>query len=392
MKITTKIIGLIVLALFCLSILPIAFADNDKSEDRIRGRMLFEGNEIESESRTEISDGEVEIEERIRVRERSEDDEEDENEIDDKEEDENEVDDDSDKRFEKFEKIREKLKEAQEKIKENRKSLLKIKERVSSCREEEDCFEIKKELRRGVVDHLEKSLNVLVNLIAKVKDRVENSALSEEERSGALIQLVEAEEKANALLANLSSANIETAEEVKTTIKEVKEIWKDAQETQRSLVAQLMSKKTEDLIEKHQILSARMQTMIDTLSGKGLNVTAMEEIHARFDEHIAKVEEDYKKAEDLRESGDRQAWRKAMQIVKDDLGESRKLLREFTRAQRDLKSTDVAEQDEEQDEEQETNDGSEPENNQDNSNNNDDSNTVNTDNQTEVELENEVTV
>ena len=149
-----------------------------------------------------------------------------------------------------------------------------------------------------------------------------------------------------------------------------------------------MSKKTEDLIEKHQILSARMQTMIDTLSGKGLNVTAMEEIHARFDEHIAKVEEDYKKAEDLRENGDRQIWRKAMQIVKDDLGESRRLLREFTRARRDLKSTDAAEQDDEQ----ETNDESKPENNQENSNNNDDSNNVNPDNQTEVELENGVIV
>lgn len=376
MIITRKIIGLIVLALFCLSILPIAFADNDRVENRIKSRMLFDGNEIESESRTEVSGDGVRVEERIRERNEEDDDEND-------DENETEVDDDSDKRSEKFEKIREKLKEAQEKIKENRKSLLEIKERVSSCRKEENCSAIKKELRHGVVDHLEKSLNVLINLIAKVRDRVESSALSEEEKSDALTKLAEAEEKASSLLGNLSSANFETAEEVKKSIKEVKDIWKDAQETQRSLVAQLMSKKTEDLIEKHQILSARMQTMIDTLSDKGLNVSLMEEIHAKFEEHIIKVEEDYKKAEDLRESGDKQAWRKAMQIVKDDLGESRRLLREFTRAQRDLKSSD---DDAEEKDEQENN----PEDNQEDSNNADSGNGQNPENQTEVELDNEV--
>ncbi|MDP3989762.1 MAG: hypothetical protein Q8Q01_00990 [archaeon] len=334
MKLTQKLIGLIVLALFCLSILPVAFADNDRGETRIRGNMLLDGAEVDSETRVETSGNGIRVEERIRerLREGSEDEENEENET--------EVDDDDSESLKRnFEMLRERLKQAQEKIKENKESLKKIKERVSSCREDGECSDVKKELRHGVANHLEKSLDVLLNLIAKVRNRVEVSALSEEEKSDALTKLSEAEEKANLLLENISAANYETADEVKESIKEVKEIWKEAQETQRSLVAQLMSKKTADLIEKHQILSARMQARIDTLSSEGFDVSAMEEIHAKFDEHILKIEEDYKKAEDLREGNDKQAWRKAMQVVKEDLGVSRDLLREFTRVQQQFESS-----------------------------------------------------
>ncbi len=236
---------------------------------------------------------------------------------------------------EKYKKTKERYQEARQKYDENKKRLLEIRSEIkaNAC-ESDDCQEERKELRRGVKNHLEKTLMVIENSFEKILDRIENAEnLDESKKESLIAEITAMQEKIDAKQEKIETTTDISNEELKKEIKELREMWKEIKQIQKNLVASLTNAKLDGLVEKHQSLEDGMQRRIEALLEQDVDVSSLEEILAQYQEHVIEVEAQHevvvKALEEAKESGSFTEWREEQRKLRNLMQETRDFLRSF---------------------------------------------------------------
>ncbi len=347
MKILHKMGAILVLALFVLSVLPAGLADetevnedsgkendDDKEDKTVKSKNEGKGKKIsQKELKREIKLVQKEAKE-------------------------------------KYEKSKEQFKEAREKQKEHQEKLQGLNKAVKSCdAESENCTALKSELRLGVKNHLEKTVQVVERSLEKLRNKIESiEDLSEVEKEHALNLIAEMELELDAIKLNIEGFTAETPkEEISATIKELKELTKKVNQLQRRMVGLLVNAKLRTLVEKHLDLHDAMQARIDVLAEQGADVSVLTKILAGFDVEVEELQADFEIAQemwmniDVTEDFDtfNRELRKAQHEVRKDLQETRESLRDFVAAYKKIAAGLKAENETEEPEEAPENETSE---------------------------------
>ncbi|MFA6461076.1 MAG: hypothetical protein WCV90_02325 [Candidatus Woesearchaeota archaeon] len=330
-----KIMALLILAIFIVSVVPLAWAEDNSTEDT-------------PEQVSEVEDGSVEDVTKEATKERKEFGKELKQKFEEKKV---EI-------KEKAEEIRanheEWIKEKSDKIKEQyeskKKELEQLKEKRSACGGEgknnsTDCEDKKLELKKGVKQHLINTLNLIDDSYARMIQKVNQSTgLTEDEKQTLLTQVASLEENLLVQKAKVEAmADNSTNAEFKDAIKELKKVWQDTQKAQHRLMASLISSRMDSIAEKHNEFQTSLDAKIEQLKQKGVDTTELETLAEKFKQQTEQLNLDRVAAEE--------AWvaainkdsleqsKEATGKVKEDLKQTQQTLREFLEKFRELNRT-----------------------------------------------------
>lgn len=200
------------------------------------------------------------------------------------------------------EKVRENLKknlkeaktryeEAKEALKEKKERLSELKQKARCTEESEDCRSKKLDLKRGVREHLIKTIELIDRSLAKLKEQVDNSkVLTEEEKQDALQRIAELEKQLTDKKAELEGlADSMSNEELRTQIKELKYLWHTVRKEQRWIVTQLINAKQDNMVNIYVRYGERAEAQITKLEEQGAMVTQLEELFAKYRESVEEL-------------------------------------------------------------------------------------------------------
>lgn len=248
---------------------------------------------------------------------------------------------------EQIDQMRERMKEAKdnyqharERYDEEKGNLKDLRDQFRSCKEDdtsENCAQVRKEINLGVKTHLDKTIELIDNSLTRLIEHVNSSTvLTEQDKQSALdsintleLRVTAEKEKAVALGDNVSK------EDIKAMVKEFKQLWQDVSKQQRRIVAMLTSSKLDNLVEKQKEIADSMQKRIDTAKAKSLDTTELELILVQFKTAVSKTDADqntarafWQQTEDVSKEN-MEKWHDAQGVVREDVRDSRDLLREF---------------------------------------------------------------
>lgn len=344
--------AVLVLALFLLSILPVALADKDSNFGNRKS--LITGLAVKD------NDQESKVDKLIGVAEKAEKGlQAAKQQIRDAQED--------------YPKLKENFQEAKKVQKEQREKVTKLDKDAKKCDPQtEECKKVKSELKMGVKNHLQKTSDVVNRALGKLANRIENmEELSTEEKDSALLLITNLRAELAPIQERVAAFTEETTkEEIRAAIKEMQDVADKARKLQRQLVGLMINAKLHQLIVKHEEFRNGMQSRIDTLKEAGADVQELEVLLKRFDEQIVALKNDYAIAQnrwlEINTTEDFDTFirnlHNAQHFVRNDLTETKKSLREFIQRYKEIKQTleaaegnVTAENEEEAEEENEAN-------------------------------------
>ncbi|MBT4651212.1 hypothetical protein HOC13_01695 [Candidatus Woesearchaeota archaeon] len=300
MKYTNKLMAILMLTIFLISLAPLALAED--SEDQLPTKPLPKTKELKKVV-------ENTKEKLIKTREQ-------------------------------YQQLKERHEQAKEKFAEQKERIIQFGEKIKDCKEDtEQCKGLKSELKVGVKTHLLRTADVILKSLEKLEDRIENSEnLSEEEKQEALSKLAEDKAELEAKIAEVEALSEDaSAEELREAIKELKDLWQNLKQSQQFYITQLTNHKMENLVGKHRDILVAMDNRIATIEEQGVeNLEELKAIREEFSESVNKLEEDFadseeawKNAKDSPSRESVEAAHQAQKLVREDLKETKDLLREF---------------------------------------------------------------
>lgn len=266
---------------------------------------------------------------------------------------------------EKFVQEKQKFEDAKVKYREKKKELTDKRQEIDHLKEKtrcedmgEECQEKKKELRRGVKQHLIKTVELIKSSIEKLKHKIESSPqLDDEEKEEALSEVISLEERLTAEIAELEAMEDASPEEIKESIKELKHLWRDSKKSQRWIITQMINEKQENLVGVYARFDEKMVNQISKLEQEGADVSSLNDLLAVYEqklENLAAASDAAKEAwVEAKSSDDPEAMAKARkkhQEFKEISLEAKKVLRElvgeFKEVRNELRADDDSDDDE----------------------------------------------
>lgn len=337
-KIWKRMAVFAVLALFIMSIVPAAFAERgDTSEASNKS-----GKKLNTEQLRMKKDAAVEHVQEIREN------------IKDKKEMLKEV-------KETFKEKKELYQEAKQAFQEKKEQLSELKDKARCKEESVDCNSKKKDLRKGVRDHLVKMVELIDSSLAKLQDLVTSSkVLTEEERQEALDKIAVLEEKLTAKKKELEAlADTMTNEELRTQIRELKDLWHQVRKEQRWIVTQLINSKLDNLVDIYANYGERAEAQIAKLKEQGADVTSLQELLVKYNTKMEELK--------LAQTDARIAWMDAksnpealdkakelQKLFREKAKETKTVLRELLRQIKEVQQQVLSEERDETENAQET--------------------------------------
>jgi len=347
-----KIFGIMVLALFILSIVPMAFAEEDSGAEPVPEMMGDAGENVADDVMAapgpKGKNGK-EVRPLDRIRERL-----------------SKAKVTQEKARERFNVAKGKYVLAKERYQEHKSELVQLKEKANVCQrdsEEEECPNLKLNLKMGVKNHLLKTSDLIERSLERLTQKiVDSETLTEEQKEDALVKINELQETLLVEKENVEALSEETtAEELRDAVKSLKGTWQDVSKGQKNHIASLMHSKTGTAVEKHGGLVNSMEARIASLEKAGADVSELAEVLDRFRDHVGLLNEDYATAKEAWQSAeDRKEvlseWKEAQLTVRERMVGSKTILRDFITKFKELKQNldeDLVEEVEEEETEDE---------------------------------------
>jgi len=219
-----------------------------------------------------------------------------------------------------------------------------LKEKAATCKANNntECKSKKLELKKGVQQHLVNTENLIQNSYERMIEKInESTGLSEEQKQTLLQEVADLEAKLNEQKVKLDAmSENSTNQEFKDAIKELKSTWQDTKKMEHRLMASLINSRMDNIAEKHQEFQTTLDGKIAQLKNKGVDTTELENIAAKFKQQTEQLNTDRKAAEAAwvaaADKDNLDAAKKATEKVKQDLEQTRDTLRQFLDKFREL--------------------------------------------------------
>ncbi len=246
---------------------------------------------------------------------------------------------------EEYDRVKSKYEDVKKEHKKTSSELADLNKKAKSCTHEDDCSIKKGALKKGVQQHLLKTIDLIDRSLEKLTNRVEKSnVLSAENKEQALARILELEttliaEKEDVLALSGNSTN----QEVRQAVKDLKKTWQDVRKEQKRIVSLLISKKQENLAEKHDDYAVRLQEKIDELAVQGADTVELNAIYGQFLAATEQLKADTAAAKEAwtrarTGTGTMAEWEAAQLKVREDLAATKELLKQFMQLYEQLKA------------------------------------------------------
>src|SRR3989344_3099539 len=252
------IVGIIILALFIVSIIPLALAEEGRDNGNDRKKLNDDENKSKVKEQREAMKARLEAsKENIeQVRER-------------------------------VKQTKEKYQEARERYQEQKENLKQLRDRVKKCKETDEsgeCVTVRQGVNKGAKNHLLRTSDLIEKSLERLQERVTSSSvLTAEEKQSALDAINKLEEEVTAEKERVTAlAENASAEELRAAVKNLKKTWQDVSKAQKRIIAMLTSSKLDNLVEKHEDYITGMQKRVDALREKSVDVTQLDAILVQF--------------------------------------------------------------------------------------------------------------
>lgn len=226
------------------------------------------------------------------------------------------------------EKIQENFKLAKESFDEQKKALVEARKQLKDCSAAGNCEEVKKEYRKKAKPYLEHTADVILKLLEKLKNRISESSLEDKDE---LISAVDAKiAEVQAVKDKVSAMSEEpTKEEIQAIAQELKAKWTETKRTVKVSAGKVVLDRYAGILVKIEQLEKKLDRVVAKMKEKGLDTGAVEPKIAEFKGHIADARADFEEAKKLFGSADtldaakakakesKEHLKKAYQVLKD---------------------------------------------------------------------------
>ncbi|MEM2916316.1 MAG: hypothetical protein QXT19_03095 [Candidatus Woesearchaeota archaeon] len=203
-------------------------------------------------------------------------------------------------------------------------------EQVRNCvgKSDEACVQARIKAKVAAGKFLTKSAEHIIALIEKAKERVEASALSDEEKANRIAALdavlvdVDAAQQATASLGENA-----TKEDLKEGAQMIRDVWARARKEIKNCVGLAVSSRIGGILVKMEKLSTKFDRVIEKLQAKGKDTSSAEAKKAEFQAKLDSAKALQNEAKALFESGDHDAAAQKIQAAHAELKAANELLR-----------------------------------------------------------------
>jgi len=235
---------------------------------------------------------------------------------------------------EQHQKKKERYLEAQQAFLDKKGKLPELRRGAQCAEDTAGCLEKKKALKLGVKEHLAKTAELIGSSLEKLQEQVENSkVLTAEEKQEALKRLAELEQRVEAKLAEIQALPATVSnEELRTHLRELKDLWHTVRKEQRWVITQLINQKQDHLVDVYVRFGDRAEARINKLEEQGVEINAAEELLAKYREKVEELK--------LAQAEAQQAWMKAKEAgAEDALKEARERQQAFREKAKEAKAS-----------------------------------------------------
>lgn len=270
-----KMFGVLVAALFVLSLLPFALADVPEgavSEAKDKKEKTKDFKEALKEQSDKVGAAKGHVEEAKKALK----------EVNDREE---------------YTKAKGILIEARQNLVEKKNKLLEVRKEFNQCKQDKECLMEHAPYRVVVRENLLRMADVVLAHLEQMKQRVELSTMTAEEKAQLKAGLDERMAKIReAKDTILKAGENATKEEVNHAIKLIREAWKDTQKTLSQTKEKLNEASLGNVVEKLEKLESKFARVEQRLKDKGVNTASLSEVLEDFKAKIAEARKEYETA------------------------------------------------------------------------------------------------
>src|SRR3989344_2651179 len=275
-----KMFGVLVAALFVLSLLPFALAEDlpandvkDKvSEVKDKKEKINDFKEAIKEQSGKVETAKDHVEEAKKALK----------EVKDREE---------------YTKAKGILIEARQNLVEKKDQLLEVRKEFNECKQNKECLMEHAPYRIVVRENLLRMADVVLAHLEQMKQRVELSTMTAEEKAQLKTGLEERMTKIREAKDLILNAGADaTKEEINNAIKLIREAWKDTQKTLSQTKEKLNEASLGNVVEKLEKLESKFARVEQRLKEKGVNTAPLSEVLGEFKAKIAEARKEYETA------------------------------------------------------------------------------------------------
>ena len=275
-----KMFGVLVAALFVLSLLPFALAEDlpandvkDKvSEVKDKKEKINDFKEAIKEQSGKVETAKDHVEEAKKALK----------EVKDREE---------------YTKAKGILIEARQNLVEKKDQLLEVRKEFNQCKQDKECLMEHAPYRIVVRENLLRMADVVLAHLEQMKQRVELSTMTAEEKAQLKTGLEERMTKIREAKDLILNAGADaTKEEINNAIKLIREAWKDTQKTLSQTKEKLNEASLGNVVEKLEKLESKFARVEQRLKEKGVNTAPLSEVLGEFKAKIAEARKEYETA------------------------------------------------------------------------------------------------
>lgn len=178
---------------------------------------------------------------------------------------------------------------------------------------------------------LNRTVTRMTDHLELVKSKVEEmKVLSDAERANTTADIDSDIAALSALQAKLSG--ITTKEQLRNVSNEIKDAWHNSRRGIARAVGRIEQAKTEDVAERAENVSAKIEARIDALKAKGIDTTALSALLSQYDSQISLAKQSLALAKEKFSAGAYEEGQAAVKSATGYLKEANKILKEIARA------------------------------------------------------------
>lgn len=234
-----------------------------------------------------------------------------------------------------LEKNKQNRENAREKYAEAKGKLADSKEKLKDCKGKTDdtaCTEEKAKAKKNAKDFLLNSADRVLNLLEKTKERITNSDMNEADKTASLAKI-------DARIAELAGARetVEqmgddaTKEEIQEASRLIKDAWKGTNKDVKEEASKLAASKIGGVLVQIERLQAKLQNTVNKLKEKGKDTSAIDAIMSDFNAKIDAAKASQATVQEKFSTGNVKEGTAAMKEAHKSIKEARILLKDAVR-------------------------------------------------------------
>ena len=242
-------------------------------------------------------------------------------------------------------------------------TFLEAKEQYKNCKdiESEECGEKRERIKSNAQPYLLKVADLVLSELEKIKAKVEASEDLSEEEIAEIVADIESKiqdvEDAKAVIENLDEES--TREEINEAAEIIRDAWKDSKVALKKHAGRMVNARLGNIIHRTEMLETKLESIRDRLESKGADVSDLDDMLEEFNAQIELANEKYEEGKALwleaktSEDVDNAAKeaRAILTEAKDALQNARDMLRDIVKEIRDLNRGSLDVEDGEENEE-----------------------------------------